>query len=63
MHNKRVVVTLDGFKQRLMVNGLVEFKNKLQRQGKPPEDVEDLVLKVIEAPATKGRRCDSRERR
>ena len=55
MHNKRVVVTLDGFEQRLMVNGLVEFKNKLQQQGKPPEDVEDLILKVIAAPKRKSK--------
>ena len=58
MHNKRVVVTLDGFEQRLMVNGLVEFKNKLQQQGKPPEDVEDLILKIIDAPLEKERRHD-----
>ncbi|MBR4744114.1 MAG: hypothetical protein IK082_07995 [Oscillospiraceae bacterium] len=58
MHNKRVVVTLDGFEQRLMVNGLVEFKNTLQRQGKPPEDVEDLILKIIDAPTEKERRHD-----
>ena len=56
MHNKRVVVTLDGFEQRLMVNGLVEFKNNLQRQGKPPEDVEDLILKIIDAPKEKEKR-------
>ena len=58
MRNKRVVVTLDGFEQRLMVNGLVEFKNNLQRQGKPPEDVEDLILKIIDAPTEKERRHD-----
>ena len=58
MHNKRVVVTLDGFEQRLMVNGLVELKNNLQRQGKPPEDVEDLILKIIDAPTEKERRHD-----
>ena len=58
MHNKRVVIILDGFEQRLMVNGLVEFKNNLQRQGKPPEDVEDLILKIIDAPTEKERRYD-----
>ena len=62
MQSNRVVVTLDGFEQRLMVNSLVEFKNNLQRQGKPPEDVEDLILKIIDAPAAKGRRheCEIR---
>ena len=58
MQNSKVVLTLDGFEQRLMVNGLVEFKNTLERQGKPPEDVEDLILKVIDAPAAKGKHHD-----
>ena len=44
----RVCVTLENFDQRLMVNGLVEFKNDLIRQGKPTEDVENLIMKVID---------------
>ena len=55
MQSYKVVLTLNGFEQRLMVNGLVEFKNILQKQGKPPEDVEDLILKVIDAPNLKDR--------
>ena len=55
MQSYKVLLTLNGFEQRLMVNGLVEFKNILQKQGKPPEDVEDLILKVIDAPNLKDR--------
>ena len=53
---ERVVVTLDGFEQRLMVNGLNDFRNDLLREEKPTEDVDDLILKVIDAPKEKQRR-------
>ncbi|MBR2806770.1 MAG: hypothetical protein IKE18_08335 [Oscillospiraceae bacterium] len=58
-----VTLTLDDFEQRLMVNGLVEFKNGLQVKDKPTEDVDDLILKVIDAPQTKQRKKESREER
>ena len=57
-----VVLKLNGFEQRLMVNGLVEFKNDLTRNDKPTEDVDDLILKVIDAPPVKQRRRDREER-
>ena len=63
MRDERVTLTLDSFEQGLMVNGLVEFKNVLQRQDKPLEDVEDLILKVIDAPPQKRRRRDDLETR
>ena len=53
---ERVVVTLDGFEQRLLVNGLNDFRNDLLRDEKPTEDVDDLILKVIDAPTEKHRR-------
>ena len=34
MRGERVTLTLDSFEQRLMVNGLVEFKNILRKQDK-----------------------------
>ena len=58
MDSQKVVVTLDSFEQRLMVNGLVGFKNDLKRQDKPLEDIEDLILKVIDAPSAKEKRRD-----
>ena len=63
MRGERVTLTLDSFEQRLMVNGLVEFKNILRKQDKPLEDIEDLILKVIDAPPSKNRRRDSLEAR
>jgi len=60
--NDRVCVTLENFDQRLLVNGLVEFKNDLIRQGKPTEDVENLIMKVIDAPPAKEKRRDREAR-
>ena len=58
-----VTVTLDDYEQRLMVNGLVEFKNGLQESEKPTEDVDELILKIIDAPPVKHRRKRDREER
>ncbi len=51
MAEEKVVVTLNSFEQRLMVSGLADWRNDLIRQEKPTEDVDDLLLKVIDAPA------------
>ena len=53
MADEKRVVMLDDFEQRLMVNGLTDFRNDLLREDKPTEDLDDLILKVIDAP-TKG---------
>ena len=52
----------ENFDQRLLVNGLVEFKNGLERQGKPTEDVENLIMKVIDAPPAKEKRREREAR-
>ena len=56
MSDKKRVIMLDDFEQRLMVNGLTDFRNDLLREGKPTEDVDDLILKVIDAPMKKEKR-------
>ena len=63
MSGEKVVVTLDDFEQRLMVSGLADFRNDLIREDKPTEDVDDLILKVIDAPTQKERRKADREAR
>ena len=63
MRDERVTLTLDSFEQRLMVNSLNEFMNILRERGKPLEDLEDLILKVIDAPRQKHRRRDDFEAR
>ena len=63
MGNEKVVVELDDFEQRLMVSGLADFRNDLIRDDKPTEDVDDLILKVIDAPTQKEKRKADREAR
>ena len=63
MADEKRVVMLDDFEQRLMVNGLTDFRNDLLREDKPTEDVDDLILKVIDAPTKKEKRRTNREAR
>lgn len=63
MGNGKVIVELDDFEQRLMVSGLADFRNDLIRDEKPTEDVDDLILKVIDAPTKKEKRKADREAR
>ena len=63
MADEKVVVTLDSFEQRLMVNGLNDFRNDLIRDDKPTEDIADLLLKVIDAPTQKEKKKADREAR
>ena len=63
MGNEKVVVELDDVEQRLMVSGLADFRNDLIRDDKPTEDVDDLILKVIDAPTKKEKRRADREAR
>ena len=49
---KKVLVLSDA-EQGLMVNGLMDFRNSLLKQDKPTEDINDLILRVIDAPVKK----------
>lgn len=57
------VISVDNYEQRLMVAGLNEFRNDLLKCGKPTEDVDQLLLKVIDAPPRKQKRRVDRETR
>ena len=63
MAEEKKVVTLDDFEQRLMVSGLMDFRNDLLRDEKPTEDINDLTLKAIDAPTKKEKRRADREAR
>ena len=49
--------------QRLMVSSLMDFRNDLLRDEKPTEDINDLILKAIDAPTKKEKRRADREAR
>ena len=53
MAEEKRVVELSDFEHRLLVNGLADFRNDLIREDKPTEDVNDLLIKVIDAPQKK----------
>ena len=61
--NERVVITLDDFEHRLMIGGLNSFRNGLIPDDKPTDDIDDLILKVVDAPTRKERRRSLRETR
>ena len=63
MIDEKRVIVLDDFEQRLIVNGLTEFRNDLLREEKPTKDVENLILKVIDAPTKREKRRAEREAR
>ena len=44
---------LDDFEHRLLVGCLVTARNEYIRDGKPLEDVNELILKIIDAPSKK----------
>ena len=50
MTRKKRRITLTGFEYRLLINALVDYRNKLLEENKPTEDVNELILKVIDAP-------------
>ncbi len=63
MRDEKCVVTLNGYEQRLMVRGLTDFRNDVLRDGKPTEDLDGLILKVIDAPTKREKRRADREAR
>ena len=46
-------IILDRYEHGLLVRALYEEWHRMQAEGKPTEDMEDLILKVIDAPTKK----------
>ena len=63
MSDEKKIITVDDFDHRLMVNGLNNFRNDLIKKDKPTEDVDELILKVIDAPTKKEKKKADREGR
>lgn len=60
MRDEKRVVTLNNYEQRLLVRGLSDFRNGAIRAGKPTEDLDGLLLKVIDAPTKREKRRNDR---
>ena len=50
------VVRLDDYEHRVMVATLNAFRNQMIELGKPTEDIDELLLKTIDAPLLRGHR-------
>jgi len=46
-------LTLDRYEHGLMVRALYDLRKQMLTENKPTEDIEDLLLKVIDAPRKK----------
>lgn len=63
MAEEKRVLSIDDFEHRLLVNGLINFRNDIIRNEKPTEDIDELLLKVIHAPTKKEKRRQDRDER
>ena len=54
-----VAINLEPFEHNLLINGLNEFRNLLIEDELPTEDVDELLLKLIEAKPRRVRRRES----
>lgn len=53
MTEKKRRIILTDFEHRLLVKAMAEFRNQLLEEQKPTEDINELLLKVIDAPKTR----------
>ena len=47
MRDKKIKIRFSDFECNLLINGILEWRNMLLEQGKPTEDVDVLILKII----------------
>ena len=47
MRRKRYNMRFTEFECNLLINGIFEWRNMLLADGKPTEDVDELILKII----------------
>jgi len=53
MREKRRHIYLDDFEHRLLIGCLMTARNEYIHKDKPIEDVNELILKIIDAPKKK----------
>ena len=62
MCEKRVI-ELNDFEHRIMMRALYDHRNDCLEENKPTEDLNDVLLKVIDAPTKKEKRKQARDER
>ena len=63
MFDRKKVLTFGQDEQEMMVRSLYDMRNSALERNIPTEEVEDLILKVIDAPTRKERRRLDRQTR
>lgn len=63
MKGRDMILTLNDTEQQLIVKGLYDIRNQLLQRNNPASDVEDLILRVIDAPHHKEQQRGAREER
>ena len=63
MFERKKVLTFGQDEQEMMVRSLYDMRNSALERNIPTEEVEDLILKVIDAPTRKERRRLDRQSR
>ena len=53
MGKKKRYLYLSSGETRLVLQSLIRFKNKLQQQGRYTDCIDDLILKIMDAPVGK----------
>lgn len=56
MNDERRVISVDDFEHNLLINGMNDYRNDLIEEDKPTEDVDELLIKLIDAPRRHGLR-------
>ena len=62
MREERKVITLDPYEQGVLITALNDLRNDKLEERKPTDTVDDVLLKVIDAPTKKVRVRDDEAR-
>lgn len=63
MFEQKRVISMTDHQQRVMVRGLNEARNGAIQEGKPTEDLDEVLLMAINAPTKREKRRADREAR
>ena len=63
MSDTKRVITVDDFEHRLLVGCINKARNDYMDEGMPIDDVNDLLIKTIDAPTKKEKRSRDFEAR
>ena len=63
MTDTKRVITVDDFEHRLLVGCINKARTEYMEEGMPVEDVNELLLKTIDAPTAKEKKRLDREAR